>query len=495
MVSMIYFAVNLIISFVARSLFIHYLGVEYNGINSLFGSVISMLSIAELGFGNAIIFSMYKPLADENVEKIKSLMRFYKHIYEIVAGVVFILGMIIMPFIPTFVGKIDVDVNLHWAFFLTLMGTVSSYLFTYNRSLVIADQKNYIITWCDIFYKIILFLVQTLILVKTRNFGLYLLMQIICTILENVVITIIAKKKYPYLNEQSTKLNKTDVISIMTKVKGLLFHKVASFVVLGTDSLLISKFCGVIDVGLYGNYTILINALNSVWTLVSSSISASIGNLLATSDHKKSYAVYQKARFAQVWITNFLAVTAFCLIQPFIKLWLGKQYLLSMTTVVVLILNFYLQVNRKMLNNFKETAGIYYEDRFVPVIEATVNFLLSIVLGYKLGIAGILLATISSTLFVVYGYGYPKYVYQVIFKQSTKHYFKELTEDIFVFLVILLITNSLVSLVQINNLFLQIAVKLLLCTGIVNGLLLMIFWRNDNFTYWKKKALAILQKN
>lgn len=240
---------NIILGFVVRAIFVRTLGAEYLGLNGLFGNIISMLAIAELGIGSAIIYHLYKPVADNNVDKIKKLMAFYKKCFNIIALIVFIAGLAVMPFLNNLVGENNIEGSIHFYFLLFLIDSVSSYLLIYKRSIIQANQKNYIINMIEFVYVISLNIFRIIVLKLTNNYVVYLSVSIALRILENLVISFIANKLYPYIKEKTDgKLDDETLFDIKKKVKALMFHKVGNFVVTGTDNILISKFLGIVTV-------------------------------------------------------------------------------------------------------------------------------------------------------------------------------------------------------------------------------------------------------
>lgn len=295
------YATTLIIGFLARSFFVQLLGSEYLGINSLFANIISVMSVVELGFGSAIIYNLYKPLSENDNEAVKSLMGFYKNVYRIIAIVVFGIGMTIMPFITTIVGKTSVSDNLYIIFFFFVFDATASYLLTYKRSIFYADQRNYIVNLIHAALYLAINVIQITALYLYKNFYLFLIIQIALHITENVVISIFANKEYKYLADGSEINNLDENIKndIIQKVKGLIFHQVGSAIVMGTDNIIISmtQTLGVVMVGKYSNYTMITSNLNSLTSQVFTSVTASVGNLLVEKDSKDSYIVYKRILF------------------------------------------------------------------------------------------------------------------------------------------------------------------------------------------------------
>ena len=321
--------VTILIGIVSQAIFIKTLGAEYLGINGLFTNIVSMLGIVELGIGSAIIYNLYEPIAKDDTEKIKSLMNFYKKSYRIIAVIVFIIGMMVIPFLKNIVGNVSIGINIEFIYSLFIIDVVASYLLTYKRSILYANQKTYITNIVHIGYLIVMNTLQIVILLIAKKFIVYLIIKIICRILENVVITIIANRKYPYINEKNVKkIDKKTTKDIVKKVKGLIFHKVGSFVVLGTDNIIISKFLGVVTVGLYSNYNMIIQAVSNLFLQVFDSLTASVGNLLVENNCKKSYEIYKNMLMMNSILFTFATTEIICLIEPFIKVWIGEQYLL-----------------------------------------------------------------------------------------------------------------------------------------------------------------------
>ena len=239
---------NIALGFLVRAIFVRTLGAEYLGLNGLFSNIISMLAIIELGIGSAIIYHLYKPVAENDIDKIKKLMTFYKKCFNIIALVVFLIGIAIMPFLNLIVGENNIEGSIHFYFLLFLIDAVCSYLLVYKRSIIQANQKNYIINIIELFYVLILNILRIVIL-HTNNYTVYLSVSILLRLVENIIISIIANKLYPYIKEKTKeKLDEETLFDIKKKVKALVFHKVGNFVVTGTDNIIISKFLGIISV-------------------------------------------------------------------------------------------------------------------------------------------------------------------------------------------------------------------------------------------------------
>lgn len=449
------------------------------------------------GFGNAIIFHLYKPIAENNEKEIAILVRFYKKVYTIIASVVFVLGIIIMPFIKNIVGEVSIKENINFLFFLALIDIVASYLLTYKRSVLYADQKNYVVNIVHIFYTIIMNIVEIFLILITKNYILYLIVKIVFRTLENVVINSIVNKMYPYINSKlyNESLDKTTREDIGKKVKGLLFHKIGSSIISGTDNIIISKIIGVVTVGIYSNYNLIIMAVNNVIIQVFNSILSVIGNLLIENDKNKSYDIYKKIQFVNSWICCLAATCILCLIQPFIILWLDSNYLLEFSVVIVLAINFYVTGMRRTNHTFKEAAGIFYEDRFVPIIEVVLNITVSIILGKYFGLIGVFIGTLFSSA-ALFLYSYPVYVYKKLFGKSYLEFLKEFCGYLILSLGSMWITYKITTLIVTSSSMVRLIVNAVICIIVPNVMYFICFRRSEEFKYyidviksfWKKEV-------
>ena len=488
--------VTILIGFITQSIFVKILGNEYLGINGLYTNILSMLAIAELGFGSAIIVNLYRPVAKGNIEKIKTLMYFYKTIYRIIAIIVAVLGIIILPFLKYIVGYISININLQLIFILYLADTVISYLLTYKRSILQANQKNYIINIVHFGYVVIMNILQIIYLLAFKEFIGYLIIKIICRLLENIIISIISDKKYSYIKSKDVKpVSKRLKKSIYIRVKGLLFHKIGSFIVLGSDNIIISmtKTLGVGVVGLYSNYYMIINALNNLFSQIFTSFTASVGNLLVEANNQKNKLIYKSTLLLNSWLYSFAAISMFFISVPFVKIWLGNEYVLSQAVVLTLVINFYINGMRRTYATFKEAAGVFYEDRYVPVIESVVNIVVSIVLANVIGLAGVFIGTIASNM-VLFLFSFPKFVYKKILHGEIKDYIKENLQYAVMFAVSFIITYVFIQFVKITNNYLLVLIYGIICLIIPNLIFFIVKHKTDEFKYYKNLVMNMKNK-
>ncbi len=489
----------IILGFVVQKLFLVFLNEEYLGINGLFNNVVSMLAIVELGIGPAIVSNLYKPLAENNKEAIKSLLAYYKKCYYIIGIIVLIVGLLILPFLNLFVNTTLTFNNfggLYFIFLLYVFDSSFSYFYSYKRSIIQADQKNRIINLVHVICYTVMSVLQVILLAITKNFILFLVVKIVLRLIENIVLSIIADRLYSYLKDDYQEITDTEKKSIFKKVKGLIFHKVGGYIVLGTDNIIISKFLGVALVGLYSNYYLIINSLHTLISQVFGAITASVGSLLATSDNDKNYDVYKKIMFVNFWIYGVASVAVFCIMNPFITLVFGEQYLLPMNVLAILVINFYMLGMRLSLGTFKDAAGIFYEDRYIPIMESIINIVASIILVYIYGMFGVFLGTFISSLLVVF-YSLPHYVFEKVFERKKREYYKLYFKYVLVALIGFFMTYIpyiyVCQMLSLSTLF-KLIVSTVMCTLVPNIIYILIFRKSEEYLYFKQYLFGLLKR-
>jgi len=477
---------TIIVGLVAQAVFIKILGSEYLGLNGLFSNVISMLGIVELGMGSAIIYNMYKPIAEEDHEKIKSLMQFYKKSYRIITLIISIIGIMIIPFIKYIVDieSVTVGINVYLVYILFLLETICSYILSYKRSMLYADQKEYITNIIHMGYTILVNTMQLTFLYFTNDYYLYLIIKVMMRLVENIVISSYVNRRYSYLLDNNvTKLDSKTEKDIFQKIRALFFHKIGTFIVSGTDNIIISKYLGLVTVGLYSNYYMIINAVQTVINHIIQATRASVGNLLVTESKTKQFDIFNKIRFVNFWISCFSSICIFVIMDSFITIWIGYKFVLPTKVLLVLVINFFIVSSRSTYGAFKEAAGIFYEDRFVPIIESLLNIVLSIIFVKKFGLMGVFMGTIGSGL-VLWCYSYPKYVYNKLFGRKISDYMKETIYYFIIFILIAGFTYSLAILISFDNVYLQFISNVLIALIVPNVIMLLLFSKDENFKYF-----------
>lgn len=485
---------KILIGFIVQKLFVLILNAEYLGANGLFSNVITVLSLAELGVGQAIVFNMYKPIANNDKEKIKSLMKLYQKTYNIIALVVLTIGCALIPFLDLFIGETTLDLNFTLVYILFLLQCVVSYLFTYKRNILYAYQENYIISIVDLLYVFLSDVLQLVLLYIYRNYYLYLALKIICVFIQNLCVNWIANKKYPFLKEKNVKeLDDDFKKDIFNRIKATFFHKVGAVVVNGTDNIIISKFLGLATVGLYSNYYMIIYYVGELIRQMISALTPSVGSLLVEAEQEKVYKIYKKIEFFDFWLTAFSATAILVIVQNFIELWMGKGFVLPFFVVIVLVLNYYLKMMRQANDVFLNAAGICIETKYVPLIESTTNIVFSIILLKPFGLAGVFMGTIISSM-ALWCYTYPKFVYRKILGGTYSEFVKENIKYFFLFVVIAVLTYTLASIIKISNLWMKVICNGIICLIVPNLILFAIYRKTEKFDYFKKLIVDTLKK-
>lgn len=481
MVSLLCQVLNLLLNFLTRTIFIKILGAEYLGVNGLFSNILTILSFAELGIGNAIVFNLYKPLAQDDKPQISSLMLLYKQVYTAIGLFVLGAGLLVTPFLGVIIKtKPNIPENISLLYILFLLNTVVSYFFVYKKNIIIADQKNYItliVTQATTIARVIL---QTSFLLLTHNFIVYLTIQIGCTLAENFVCSALADKMYPYLkNSNPVPLSKSETKSIFADVKALAIYKFGSVILNGTDNILISMLLSVRDVGLASNYTLLMNSSNSILGKLIDAFTASVGNLNTESNAEKQYNVFKKIMFISSWIYGFAAVGIYLVSKDFIITWIGEKYLLSSIVVFSMCFDFYVKGVQAAPYMYRTTLGLFIQGKWAAVIAAVVNLILSVILCKAIGLGGIFIATPISRL-ISTGIIDPYLIYKRTFKRNVLEYFEMFIGYCVIFIVIAVISNFAINCVSIAG-WLGVILKAGIVTVIFNGLMISVFFRTKIF--------------
>ncbi len=479
---------GLIISFIARIIFVKKLGSEFLGLNGLFTNILMILSLAELGIGEAITYSLYKPLAKDNTYKCQMLMQLYKKVYTIIGITILGIGILITPTLTFFINNISRIRHVYLIYILFVINTSISYFFSYKRNLIIADQKRYIATIYRYFFYFLLNILQIVYLIFNADYIGYLRLQILSTFLENIFISKKANELYPYLKfNKKVKLDEKSKKEVIRNTKAMLMHKIGGVVVNSTDNILLSKIISLETVGLYSNYYMVFNALNIILVQFFNSLGASIGNLCAIESKEKQYNIFEKIFFLNFWMYFFTSICLVCLLNPFIKLWLGKKYLFSIEIVVILIINFYITGMRKTVLTFREACGLFYKDRWKAIIEAIVNLIFSIILAKRLGIFGVFLGTFISSV-TVCNWVEPYVLFKYGFKLKLSKYFKKYFQYSLFTVIVGGITYFLCSSIKFN-LFFSFVIKTVTCLVVPNIFFYCFYHKSEEFQYFCTKFL------
>lgn len=392
---------QILIPFVIRTVMIYCMGVKYLGMNSLFSSILQVLNLAELGVGSAMVFSMYKPIADDDTFRICALMRLYKIYYRIIGGIIAVVGLIITPAVPLLIkDSIPNGINIYILYLLNLGATVLSYwLFAYKNSILQAHQRDDVASKIRIITSTIQYIVQILILYIFHNYYAYLIVAMIVQVVNNIVTAYVSNMLYPNYKPIG-KLPKSEVKQINRRIRDLFTSKIGMVIYDSADTIVISTFLGLSVLAVYQNYFYILSSLTGFITVIFVACTAGIGNSIVVETKEKNYKDLSVFSFIVLWIAGFCSCCLLCLYQPFMELWVGKELMLNFTAVICLVFYFFIRQINSLLNLYKDAAGLWHEDKFRPLVSAMVNLTLNLILVQFIGIYGIVLSTVLAILCV-----------------------------------------------------------------------------------------------
>lgn len=471
-----------LLGFVSRKVFIDSLGTEYLGVNGLLTNVLSMLSLVEGGIGTSIVYNLYKPLAENDEPRIIALVQLYKKLYGILAIVIFGLSLTLYPFLGVLMKDGNTITSINIIYFIFVFKNMISYLNAHKWSLINADQKGYVLAKYNLIFSVVTTISKIVVLMITNNYILYLLIEAGIFIVQNLWNGKIVNERYSYIKTKKKYIIEKDVKNnLITNVKALFLHNVGSYCVFGTDNILISTFISIKAVGIYSNYTMVIEQLSSLLTPILSGIGESVGNLIATESKEKSYEVFNVTYLVNFWIYGVFAIFLYNLLEPFINWWLGTGLLLDKLTFAVILINFYISGMRKSVIIFKSKAGIFSNDKYVPIIESMLNLGSSLILVKYFGLAGIFLGTTISTIALPL-WIQAKLVYNKVFEKELSEYLKKY----FIYLAITIIaggiTTGLCNLITIVG-FMGLVFKGIVCVTVPNIIIILILYKTSEFKY------------
>lgn len=479
---------NVLLNFIVRTVFIKTLGNSYLGINGLFSSILSLLSFAELGFGTAIVYALYKPLAEYDERCVSALMNFYEKVYKAIGVFILFAGLLITPFLTNIIGDVsqlpDDLPPIQYIYILYLINTASTYFFNYKRSLVIASQNGYIDTLNQLIFNFGKNLVQIITLLSLHSFVIYLFVQIIFTLAGNIAISHKADTLFPYLKEnRKEKIGREDVRAICKNVLAMACHKLGSVIVSGTDSILITRFVGIASTGIYSNYMLITSTVRTIYLQVLSPITASLGNYIARESQDASYVYFRRILFMNAYIAVFCTVCLVGLSNPFIEIIWGKESLFPLELVMLIMTNFYLNCMRVTSEIYIDTIGLFWQIKWKSLIEAIVNLASSIFFGLTLdkGIYGVVLGTICSNILTNLWWE-PYVVYKYYFRKGLHLYFIEYGK----YLLMLIISIACVQAIdfRIDKTVGGFILRCIIFFAIPHAIFFFFFHKTDEYRYF-----------
>lgn len=474
---------NTIMGYICRMVFVRCLSAEYLGVNGLFTNILSMLSLAELGIGGAIGFALYKPLAEDDRDKIATLMRFYGKAYRIIGCVVAVVGLLMMPFLNIIITEQpDIQENLYVIYLLYLFNTASTYFFSYRSALLTAAQRNYIVLGINYAVTIMQSIIQIPVLLMTHNYMAYLIVQTIGVFVNNVIVSWWAKKDYPYISKRNVKpLSHDEKRGLFINIKALTINKLSTILVNNTDNIVLTYFSGLVAVGVVSNYVILTNTLSSLTSQLFNSLTASVGNLNAIENDEKKYSFFQILNLSNFWIFGWGAIGIAFVSGDIVRLCFGEEYVLGISIPLVLAINFYIVGMQNAVYAYKNTMGLFRYGQYLLLLTAAINLVLDIVLGNTMGILGIYLATAIARIATNAWYE-PYAVFQYGLKVSPFRYLRKYFEYIGVLVVTGGICYYLCSLCQFQ-VVINVIIKFIICSIVPNCIFFACYHKSEEGQY------------
>lgn len=468
------------LNFVSRTVFIRTLDIDYLGVNGLFTNILSVLSFAELGIGSAIVYSLYKPLAENDEERLCSLMQLYKKFYLIVFGVVLVLGLSLIPFLDFFIkGKPNVDENLIVIYLFFLFDTALSYLYIYKQSIITADQKEYLVTTVLTSASILRVLGQIIILYLTHNYILFLVINLFFRLAGNIYCSHVADKKYPYICTPPKPLPQEEKNKIFTNVKSMAAYQFGSIILNSADSIIISAMISVTMVGIVSNYLLLCVACKNILNGITNAFTASLGNLNATSTREEKYNVFNKVLLITAWIYGFAAVGIIVLSKYFVEVWIGPDFIMNNIIVIAIVSEFYISGIHTLESHYRFTMGYFVKGRIAPILAAILNIIFAICFCKLWGVAGVFFATALSRI-ITLGVIDSIIIFKDGFNKNPLVYFAKNIVFLGLFISIGILCSLVVGLIN-GHTWSSVIIQIVLVCLIFNIIMISIFYRSKVF--------------
>ena len=482
--------IQIIGNFGYRTIFLMVFSKEYLGINGLFTNILQLFSITELGIGTAILYSMYKPFTEYDSKKISALVRFYKRVYYMVAGVVLVLGLSFYPFIESLVdiSEVPADVNLRVVYLLFVLESVAGYLVAYRFSILQADQRLHVTTLFNCGQLLFGYAVRASVLLLTRDYETVLLAGILSDVLLNWLFSRWIVHKYAFILKETGEVTREEKNTIYKNTFALLCHKIGSIVVTSTDNIILTKYVSLVATGMYSNYSTIVLAITNIANRVFSGILPSVTNYTISNEKQETYQLFKRILFGNLWISSFTTVCLYVLLNPFIELWLDESFLFEGSVVAAICLQHYLSVSRLTANIFVNSTGLFSRDKIRPLIESTINLTVSIVLVKKIGIVGVFVGTCVSGMLTYY-WREPYLVFKNFFGKGIGRYWAAQGAWLVLTLVICWGLASICALLP-NTLFAFVVKMLIAGLGSNAIILLCTFWTDE----WKYFLGLVMRK-
>lgn len=483
---------QIFLPFIMRTIMMYTIGVQYLGLNSLFSSILQILNLAELGVGSAMVFSMYKPIAEDDYDSICALLKLYKTYYNVIGAVILVIGLFFTPILPMLISEdIPEDMNIYILYLLNLAATVLTYwMFAYRNSILQAYQRNDVISKITIITDTVKYIFQILALVLCKNYYYFVIVLLFIQVLNNILLAIISKRMFPKLEPKGV-LEKNKIKDLNKKIKDLFTSKLGYTIVSSADTIVISAFLGLTVLAKYQNYYYIMNAVIGFMSIIYSSITAGVGNCMLTKTKESNYQDFKTFTLLVSFISGICCACFLGLYQPFMKLWMGEDMLLPNGMIFLFCLYFWFYELVMMISVYKDAGGIWHEDRFRPLIAGIVNLILNLLLVNIIGLYGVVISTVISQLFISLPW-IIKNVSESIFDKNPKEYCRIIMKNTFK----MILSSSIVwfanSFIHVNGM-LGIIIRGVLSFIIASIILIMLFMRDEKYRDAKSLLLRVMK--
>ena len=482
---------TLVLSFVARTVFIRTLGAEYLGLNGIFSDVLNLLSMADLGFNTTMAYSFYKPLAEHDEEKLAGLIHFYKKVYNVIAVVVTVVGIAVIPFLKYIVNTEREIPHLVVYYLFSLANVVISYLFVYKSTILTADQKNYKVVNISIWTSVLKTILQILSLLLLQNYILYLAIGVAVQFFNNLMASREAQKQYPFI-KRDRKITKEEEKGIFENMRSVFLYKISSTIFTATDNILISVLVGTAMTGIYSNYLMVSNKLLLIIQIIFSALTASVGNVIVREKSEKRYEVFRVIQSVSFILCGAI-VSTFCIMaNDFVSVWLGSGFTISTGAILAMTLNTYLSCVLQPLWIYRDATGLYVRTKYVMLIGAVLNIVLSILLGKAMGLTGIVLASAIARLSTYFWYE-PRLLFREYFEKSAAEYYVALFKNALLMMAAIGVLWVFLAGVQVQN-WLQLIGKGVVIGGICSVVFLAAYGKTEGTQLIIKKCKSMVGK-
>lgn len=472
---------QMIAPFLMRTALLYYMGEQYLGLNSLFYSILHVLNLAELGVGNAMVFSMYKPIAEDDEDSICALMKLYRSYYRIIGLVIGVVGVLLTPAIPNLIsGEVPEELNVYVLYWMNLGATVLTYwLFAYRNCLLQAHQRSSVSSWISVITTTVQYVIQLCVMIFSKNYYLHVMTALLTQTANNIITAFVTRKMYPRYKPTGN-LPKETTKSINRRIRDLFTGKIGTVIINNADSVVISAFLGLSVLAVFQNYYFIMTSVIGIMEIILQSVMAGVGNSFITETKEKNYKDLKKFSFLFLWLAGVCACCFLGLYQPFMELWVGQDLMLPFGVAICFVIYFFIYCFNRLLNVYKDAAGLWRQDRFRPLVKAIINLSLNLLLVRYFELYGVLL----STVFAIVVVGMPWLLHNLFTHCFEKAWLKKYVWQILCQVLLTVVAAFAVWLlckpIQ-GNLWLQLLLRAVVCVAVPNVLFLAVFRKTELF--------------